>query len=114
MGESISYKSIFDAHDKKLRDIVAADQEAKAMGQLVGRFYREQIADGYAFYVITKENKTKCKLVVVTGIGDDWTIPRFGEWAWVGKKEVLWNIGRRDQMDQLFKNTGVDCDRRGS
>jgi hypothetical protein len=69
MGESISYKSIFDAHDKKLRDIVAADQEAKAMGQLVGRFYREQIADGYAFYVITKENKTKCKLVVVTGLG---------------------------------------------
>lgn len=102
MKSSINFKSIFDAYDNKFEELMASDRKAKKAGVLVGRFYREQIADGYSFYLITKENKTRCKLEVVCGIGDDWTIPRFGEMAWVGKKEVLRNLGHRDKFDEFF------------
>ena len=108
MGENINFKSVFDAYDRKFDEIAAADKKAKEAGVLVGRYYKEQIADGYAFYLITKENKTRCKLEVVTGIGDDWVIPRFGESAWVGRKEVVWNIDRRDALVEIFSKTGLN------
>ena len=46
------------------------DKQAKEKGELVGRYIKEQIADGYAIYEIVEELKTKVRIKVCTGIGD--------------------------------------------
>ena len=39
--------------DAAFESMQAEDKEAKAVGEVVGRYVREQIADGYAYYVVT-------------------------------------------------------------
>ena len=56
------------------------DKMAKKVGKLVGRYIDEPWADGNAFYVIVKENKTSVRIRVVTGIGDDWIILQPPNW----------------------------------
>ena len=94
--------NLVKAWDKKWAELIKSDRAAKKAGVLVGRFYSEPVADGKAIYLITKENKTRCKLELVTGLGDDWSIRRFGDKAWAGRNEVVDNIRWRDGMNAIF------------
>lgn len=85
---------------KGFRDNHAAmqlqDQKAKEAGTLVGRYIEEGIADGAAYYVIIRENKKSVRVRRVTGVGDDWTVPYWGDEATIDKVFALQNIGWRD------------------
>jgi len=78
------------------------DQKAKAEGKLIGRYIQEQIADGYAYYVIVKENKAAVQIKHVSGLGDDWVIPYWGVKATIKKDFALQNIGYRDNLARIF------------
>lgn len=82
--------------------IKKVDQEAKQQGTIVGRYIKEQIADGYAIYIVTKEGKRTSTVEVVTGIGDDWVIPSIGRIGSLKTDYVCANISRRDAIDKIF------------
>jgi len=93
--------------ENNFKDLQAKDAEAKAAGSIVGRFIYEPYADGRAYYVVIKEKKETVDIKVVTGIGDDWRIPYWGEKATVRKSYVLANLKRRDALEELFKENAV-------
>lgn len=89
--------------DAKWENLRSGDAEAKKSGRLVGRYIAEPFADGKAIYVIVKESKTRVRIRVVTGIGDDWRIPYWGDEASIDKGYALHNIAWRDNIDALFR-----------
>lgn len=78
------------------------DLALKKANKLVGRYIKEQFADGYAFYEITKETKTKVGIKVIVNIGDDWVIPYWGQETMIDKNYALNNISVRDSLDKIF------------
>jgi hypothetical protein len=92
----------FDHFDANFKKLVAQDEKAKDEDKLVGRYIQEQIADGYAYYVIVRENKRTVRIRHATGLGDDWMIPYWGEEASIDKSYALQRIDWRDGLDALF------------
>lgn len=90
----------WETNEANLRRI---DQMVKSKGGILGRYVQEPYADGYAVYQVVEEKATKVKLRVVTGIGDDWVLPMWGEEAMVDKSYVQTSIYRRDKMSDFFK-----------
>ncbi len=99
-------KKILQEHEKKFQEVQKQDKLAKEEGNLVGRYIREPFADGFAFYEIIKEFKSKVKIRVITGVGDDWTIPYWGKETTIDKEYAAENIGRRDTLTKLFTKGG--------
>src|SRR5271157_5503662 len=73
----------FKVYEDNFRALQDKDAAAKKAGTIVGRFISEPFADGHAYYAIVKEKKTTVDIRVVTGIGDDWRIPYWGDKATV-------------------------------
>lgn len=96
------WKELLKKFDANMERMQATDKKAKAAGSLVGRYIQEPFADGYAYYLIFKENKKTVRIQRVTGIGDDWTIPYWGDTASISKDFAMQNIGRRDALHELF------------
>ena len=88
--------------NNNFQKLVEEDAEAKKKGILVGRYIKEPIADGYAFYKIVKENKATVKIQVVRDIGDDWSVPYWGESTTISKKYVIKGLGLLDKMEEIF------------
>ena len=86
----------FKEIDDNWKALVKQDSDAKKSGRLVGRYISEGYADGSAYYVVVKENKSTVKIEVATGIGDDWVFPCWGEEFTITKDYALRNIKRRD------------------
>lgn len=93
---------LIEKWNKNIEALVREDKIAKEKGVLVGRYIKEQYADGYALYKITKETKYKVTIEVVKNVGDDWEIPYWGEKSIISKKYALDNILRRDGLEELF------------
>lgn len=93
--------------DARWAALDAQDQAAKAAGTLVGRYIKHAYADGYAVYEITKVTKRTAHLQVVTGIGDDWVLPAWGESARVSLKIATEFVNHRDRMAALFSGKTV-------
>lgn len=91
-----------EAKNKKWKSIVASDKAAKKKGSLVGRYIQESYADGYSFYLITKETRSSVTIEVVTGIGDDWVLPMFGRKTTVKKSYAKRNVEMRDSLAELL------------
>ena len=93
---------LLDEHDDNFKKLQKQDEMAKEVNRLVGRYIDEPWADGKAFYVIVKENKKSVRIRVVTGIGDDWVIPYWGEETTIEKSYAIQRINYRDKMAELF------------
>ncbi len=61
--------------DDNYKRLIALDARAKRMKRWVGRVYKEQIADGYAHYLIIAESARTFTLKHVMGLGDDYMTP---------------------------------------
>jgi muramoyltetrapeptide carboxypeptidase LdcA involved in peptidoglycan recycling len=84
------------------KNLYITDKAAKEKGILIGRYIKERHNDGYAIYQIIKVTAKKVKIKVITGIGDDWTIPYWGKKASVDKTYAQSNIETRDRQSKLF------------
>lgn len=93
--------NIIACWNKNFDKLVEEDVQAKQNDKLVGRYVKQQINDGYAFYKIIKENKTTVVVKVIRNIGDDYIIPYWGERASLDKKFVIRNIALRDSLDSV-------------
>lgn len=78
-----------------LDDTTAAARVAKT---LVGRVVSEPYADGAAMYLITDVTDDKVRLRTLP-IGDAWTIPYWGEDAWVARPFIEAKVQMADATD---------------
>lgn len=96
------YAKSLEEMKKNFQIVKEQDKEAKKNGKLVGRYIQEQIADGHAIYQIIGESKKKVDIKVVTGIGDDWTVPYFGGKTTIDKDYAMEKLNWRDRISRLF------------
>ena len=75
--------------------------EAKARGDLVGRYITRPIADGCAYYQIIRKNKNSVRIRVCTGMGDDWVIPAWGYEVTISMEILYPFIKRMDYVAKL-------------
>jgi len=102
-GELMNGDELVAKWDRNFANLSEADKEAKEKGQLVGRYLAEPYADGRAYYRVVKEGAKTVVIEVVTGIGDDWIIPYWGERAVIKKEYAIQSIARRDALDKIFE-----------
>jgi len=98
----INSEQLIKRWDETWKDVEDMDNEAKAAGTIIGRYIDEPIADGKAIYLITNEYKNKVKIKVVTGLGDDWRVPYWGDVATIDKDYALSKLKYRDSLAELF------------
>ena len=60
LNSEYGYSSEYSEEEDRL--LKESDDEAKANKTLVGRYYKESVADGEAIYVIVQANRTHCLL----------------------------------------------------
>jgi hypothetical protein len=89
-------------YKKNWKKITDADEKARKVGKLVGRYIKHAYADGYAVYQIVKENKKSVRIRVCRGIGDDWILPAWGEECSISKQTALNFISWEDNMREMF------------
>lgn len=99
--------NVIEIWDKNFKALMECDKKAKKEGVLVGRYIKEQVCDGYAFYKVVKESKKKVTISKVSGIGDDWCINYWGNEAQIDKKYAIQNITQRDNLEKLFSKKGA-------
>ncbi len=104
IGKGVAWNELDNIMNENQSHLEQIDQLAKGRGELVGRYIQEQIADGYAFYQIIKENKRTCVIRVCRYLGDDWVISYWGEQATIDKAYALKSVNGRDRMRELFSN----------
>jgi hypothetical protein len=84
-------------------ELERCDREAVGAGTLVGRYITHPIADGQAVYQIIRENKRTVRIQVCRGLGDDWTLPAWGEEATISRSTAEEFLRRKDGMRRLFR-----------
>lgn len=99
---STELDAYFAAQDAKYEMMEHQDKVSKGLGILPGRFISEPRGDGYAYYLIVKENKKTVRIERVTGLGDDWSIPMWGDAASIPKGYAEESLRRRDGLNALF------------
>jgi hypothetical protein len=88
--------------EQRHKTMVENDQLSRKAGILVGRYIKEQYADGYAFYEITREYKNKVRIKWLD-IYVGWVIPYWGKEATIDKAYALRDIEYRDGISKLFR-----------
>jgi hypothetical protein len=94
------YDKIRRENWKSLNDL---DKQAKEAGQLVGRYIKHQIADGYAYYQIIKEHKKSVRIRLCEGLGDDYFIQAWGGESTISIDKALSFISNREWLENLGK-----------
>lgn len=74
---------------------------ARAHNTLLGRTVRFQMADSYAFYVVTKVNKTSVRLTWIR-FCDAWQDDRIGYESNVNIQYVAQKVSGEDAMEEMF------------
>ena len=92
--------------DKNFIRLVKEDKKAKENGLLIGRYIREGIADGHAFYKIIKEEVKTVVIKHITGLGDDYIINYWGKQTKIDKDYAKTNLEFRDKIDEYFGDKG--------
>lgn len=95
-------KTIIANWEKNFNRLVEKDLRAKKNKILTERYIQVNIADGFAYYEIIKENKKTVRIKIVTGIGDDYRVGYWGDMATIDKNYALENIAYRDNLYKIF------------
>ncbi len=85
---------VYESNWSKLE---AIDHAARDRGELVGRIIKKGMADGYALYLITKENKATVRINHITGLGDDYMDSYWGKQANISKAFAVQLTGAEDR-----------------
>ncbi len=83
-------------------NMIEKDMKSKKEKKLVGRYISHPVADGSAFYLITRENKKTVSIELVRDIGDDYRTRYWGEKATIQKVYAKQEIQTRDKLAQMF------------
>jgi hypothetical protein len=79
------------------------DQQQRDRGELLWRYFRRNVADGYAYYQIVRVTKKSAIVEVCRGIClDEWTDNMLGEVCELPIKIVRDLIEQKDNLEKLF------------
>ena len=84
-GDINVYLKECNENENLIRDI---NKECLAKNELLGFILHFPVADGYAYYQITKVNTSKVYVNVCEGIGDDYREMLIGDKGWIDKKKA--------------------------
>ncbi len=84
-------KLLYNANQETVHRI---DKAARLAGRMVGRIVQCGVADGYATYMIIRENKQSVRLQMCPGLGDDYM-----EFAWGFEATVMKSHWVFEQLD---------------
>lgn len=89
--------------DNNLNVLEGIDKEQKAKGEILWRYFKRNVADGYAFYQIVKVTKKTAKVVLCTGIClDEWVDNLLGTECTLPIEKVQELMYNRDAIESLF------------
>ena len=98
--------NIVDVVDAEMRaedELNAADKAAKEEGRVIGRYVRERIADGYAYYCVIEQIVGGAVRVEHVHIYDGYRVPMIESMGCViPLKYVKENIEMRDRWQAMF------------
>ena len=87
--------------DKEYDAMIEADRKAKREGTILNRFINVPIADGHAYYIVTKINKRTVR-IQHKDVGDGWSVSYWGAGTIIDKEHAEQQILGRDKFDELF------------
>jgi hypothetical protein len=97
----------FDKRWKRQTELIEElEKHAFVAKSMTGRTVRFQMADSYAVYLVTRVNKTTCRLQWLD-VGDGWEDARLGEQGSLPIAFVHEEICRHDRMREIFSNKNV-------
>ena len=89
--------------DNNLQVLEGIDREQKAKGEILWRYFKRNVADGYAFYQIVKVTKKTANVKLCTGIClDEWVDGMLGIECTLPLLLVEGMISQKDALDKLF------------
>lgn len=89
--------------EKNLEHLKAIDSFAKKKRQLQFRYFYVNVADGRAFYQITKVTKTRATVTLCDGIClDNYADRVLGEEAVIPLEQAQGFVEQRDKLEELF------------
>ena len=100
---ALSIDKVYEKHqDKNWSELKRIDEEAKKKGNILHRFIREPVADGYAIYQIVKRNKKSVRIKHCTGYSD-YKVSCWGDGAIIDSSYAEKSVRGRDRFEELFK-----------
>jgi len=89
--------------DKNFDHLKSIDDTQKAAGQLLHRYFHVSVADGRAFYQVTKVTKTTATVTLCEGIDlDGYSDYVIGRQSTLPINRVQEFITRRDNFEKIF------------
>lgn len=73
-------------------------------GLYVGKLVKFQVADGYAFYKVTKIGKNICELTWLDLHPDGWKEPTLGSHGILSTERLKEHINFQENLDNAFKS----------
>jgi uncharacterized protein YqiB (DUF1249 family) len=97
-------KEILRVSETNFEALKKIDEEAKKKGEILWRYIKLSVADGYAFYQITKVTKTSCTVEICTDIClDGYMDPLLGDKSTIPLKKAYELVHYRQTMEEIFK-----------
>jgi hypothetical protein len=94
---------IIENSNKNLEHLRAIDAVAKQRGELLHRFFDLPVADGKAYYQITRVTKTKATVTLCDGIClDNYADHILGEESTLDLKKATQLVTSRQALEDLF------------
>lgn len=89
--------------DRNYDVLKTIDREQRNRGELLWRYFRRNVADGYAYYQVVRVTKKSAIVEVCRGIClDEWTDNMLGEVCELPIKIVRDLIEQKDNLEKLF------------
>jgi len=106
IGEDFSkIDEMIENSNKNLEHLKDIDKFAKKNKQLLFRYFYLNVADGRAFYQITKVTKTKAIVTLCDGIClDNYADRVLGEESTIPLTQAQEFVEQRDRIEELFSN----------
>jgi hypothetical protein len=104
IGEDFSkIDEMIENSNKNLEHLKAIDSFAKKKRQFLFRYFYVNVADGRAFYQITKVTKTRATVTLCDGIClDNYADRVLGEEAVIPLEQAQGFVEQRDKIEELF------------
>jgi len=72
------FDAMCEAYQRNFERLRTCDAEAQKNGGMVGRYFREMVFEGYAYYVVSEDMGGWVRVVLAQGVGTDTPATGYG------------------------------------
>lgn len=89
------FDAMCEAYQRNFERLRTCDAEAQKNGGMVGRYFREMVDEGHAYYVVIEDMGKRVRVVLAQGVGTDTPALGYGLEAVILKELALSRILHR-------------------